>query len=640
MAIVDMSKITIIGLESEKKSIMRYLMKEGFVQVDDASLTAEEDLGELQASLTRDGNDAFCVEMEQDLYQMNQALGILKTFHKEKKKLFAEKLGYQKPTEKEIEAVWNAVESILEKNKSLASIKSKISQLQTSCQLLEPWRSFDIPLDQMSTKHARVILATLPGGNVETVRSQLEEQVPEAFLGSIRQDKNGSLVYLITHREKTDEAVECLRAFDFSPVSFPDFKGTVQENITRLEKEIAQQKEAYEATVQEIIGLASQKAAIENLYDYDTIRLEEMRTTEKLLKTEASFYLKGWVPTKKADNLVKELAQKYRCYIETQKATAEDNYPVLLENNALVTPFESITNMYSCPSPKDIDPNKIMSVFFLIFFGIMMGDAGYGLLITIACFIYVKKAKLPKGEGNLIKMMGLCGVSTTIFGFLMGSFFGFSTPGLINPLENVMFLMAASLILGLIHIYVGLGIKGYMLLRDKDVVSFICDIVLWYIFITGVCLVIVPIVAGDIGIFAEIGKYLAIIGAIGIILTGGRSFKGIIVKLFKGVTSLYGITSYFGDVLSYTRLMALCLSSGVIAQVINLLGEMTGPVPAIFIGIAGHAINLFIGALGAYVHTSRLQFVEFFGKFYEGGGIPFTPFRLKTKYTKINKEEM
>ena len=239
--------------------------------------------------------------------------------------------------------------------------------------------------------------------------------------------------------------------------------------------------------------------------------------------------------------------------------------------------------------------------------------------------------------------MGICGISTAIWGFVFGSVFGSSLPGIpviINPLKDVMVLMAMSLVFGIIHIYIGLGIKGYTLLRDGDVIGFISDIILWYIFITGVCLLIIPVVAGDIGIFSVIGKYLAIIGMVGIILTNGRAYKGIFMKLFKGTSALYGITGYFGDILSYTRLMALCLSSGVIGQVINLLGAMAGPVGMIIIGLIGHSINLFIGALGAYVHTSRLQFVEFFGKFYEGGGEAFTPFKFRTKYTSINEEEM
>ena len=199
--------------------------------------------------------------------------------------------------------------------------------------------------------------------------------------------------------------------------------------------------------------------------------------------------------------------------------------------------------------------------------------------------------------------------------------------------------MGMSLAFGIVHIYVGLGIKGYMLIRDGKALDALFDVGLWYLFITGICLLVIPVVAGPIGIFGEIGKYLAIVGAIGLVLTQGRSFKGIIMKGYKGVASLYGITSYFADILSYSRLMALCLSTGVIGQVINLLGDIAGPIPAIFICVIGHTANLLINALGAYVHTSRLQYVEFFGKFFEGGGIPFSPFKRKTKYTAIRTEQ-
>ena len=198
--------------------------------------------------------------------------------------------------------------------------------------------------------------------------------------------------------------------------------------------------------------------------------------------------------------------------------------------------------------------------------------------------------------------------------------------------------MGLALLLGIIHIYVGMLMKAIMLVKEKKIFDAICDILFWYLLLTGVFMLVIPIVAGDIGIWSVVGKYLAIIGVIGVLLTGGRKEKNIIKKFTKGLSSLYGITSYFSDVLSYSRLMALCLSTGVIAQVVNLLGGLVGPIPAVIVGIIGHGFNLANSALGSYVHTSRLQYVEFFGKFYEGGGKEFTPFKYKNKYTRIKEE--
>ena len=326
--------------------------------------------------------------------------------------------------------------------------------------------------------------------------------------------------------------------------------------------------------------------------------------------------------------------------IKVRPEEENEQAPVLVQDNRVVEPFQSITNMYSVPNKHELDPNPVMAIFYILFFGLMLSDVGYGLLLTLGCLFFIKKKKYERGEGKLVKLLTYCGVSSVVWGFFFGSFFGDLIPikGILNPLKDVMPLMGLALLLGIVHIYTGMFMKAIQLIREKKVLDAICDIGFWYLLLTGVFLLVVPIVAGDIGIWSEVGKYLAIIGVVGVILTGGRKEKNIFKKCTKGVSSLYDITSYLSDVLSYSRLMALCLSTGVIAQVVNLLGGLVGPIPAIFVGIIGHGFNLANSALGSYVHTSRLQYVEFFGKFYEGGGKEFTPFKYKNKYTKIKEE--
>lgn len=639
MAIVKMNKISLIGLESEKSHILKLLMKRGFVQIDDSSYLTDE--GELSGIVEKDGDDSKVIELEQIIYSVEQAITTLSKNIQAKKGLFSPKKDFEGLTSKEVEKIYGYAKEINYLNQEFNTLKNEENTVISNKNLLLPWEKFDVPLKEMKTKKAKILLGTfLSSIDLGAVNSKLSNEAPESFVGSINADKQFSYVYLISHKETFDTAIDVLKEFSFTPVTFSDMTKTPSAEIKDFETRLIEISQKQQEITEKIKSFASSLSALENLYDYYCIERDRYKITSNIIKTKESFCINGWLPSEKSDSLVRELTEKFNCYIETEEGNSEEGYPVLLKNNSIVTPFEDITNMYSTPNTKDVDPTGIMTIFYIIFFGIMLGDAGYGLLIAAACFFVVKKAKMKKGEGNLIKLMGICGISTAIWGFLLGSFFGVATPGIINPLEDVMLLMAMSLVFGIIHIYIGLAIKGYMLLRDGDVVSFICDIVLWYIFITGVCIVIIPIVAGDIGSVVEVGKYLAIIGVVGIVLTGGRSYKGIFLKLFKGVSSLYGITGYFGDILSYTRLMALCLSSGVIAQVINLLGAMAGPVGIVLIGLIGHAVNLFIGALGAYVHTSRLQFVEFFGKFYEGGGKAFKPFKFNTKYTTINKEEM
>ena len=642
MAIVNMNKISIVGLQLEKDQILKFLMKKGFVQIDDsADLLEDEFFGKL---LKKDSREQLVYEYEQKMSSINVAIETLKSNTKIKKSMLSPKDDFKNISIDYAEKLYEDILEINNISKQINSLKSEENSLLNTKETLTPWIKFDLDLGNSSTKYSRTILGTIPTtSNIDQVTNKLYDEVPESVIGIINEDKQFRYIFVIVHKYSLYNATEVLREYGFSQVTFGLLEYSPKTEINNIENKINEIQNNRNILIEKLKNYCEKIKEYENLYDYYMVIRDENKIVENFIKTKTTFCLNGWLPSKKADSLVKTLTENYKCYVETEKGNKDEGYPVLLENNSFVTPFEDIVNMYSTPSTKDVDPSGIMAFFYIIFFGMMLADAGYGILISLACLFIVKKTKFKKGQGNLIKLMGICGISTAIWGFVFGSVFGSSLPGIpviINPLKDVMVLMAMSLVFGIIHIYIGLGIKGYTLLRDGDVIGFISDIILWYIFITGVCLLIIPVVAGDIGIFSVIGKYLAIIGMVGIILTNGRAYKGIFMKLFKGTSALYGITGYFGDILSYTRLMALCLSSGVIGQVINLLGAMAGPVGMIIIGLIGHSINLFIGALGAYVHTSRLQFVEFFGKFYEGGGEAFTPFKFRTKYTSINEEEM
>ncbi|HIT86300.1 MAG TPA: V-type ATP synthase subunit I [Candidatus Coprocola pullicola] len=641
MAIVEMSKLSIVGLNTDKSDMLSLLIKRGLVQIDDSAYLLEEE--EYGQTLHRDSAEADVIQLEQKISLIGQCLESIQKYVTVKKPMFAPKRGYRSiESEAEEDKIFETAVNINMFHRDLESAKNEENAAIMKKEMLLPWASLDVELHQLETKHSKMILGTFPTTmKLEHVRSKLEEVALESVVNVVKSDKQFDYCYVIAHKEVYDNAMEALKEFGFVPAALPRVEGTAQQGIKEFEKLIDKRKKEQQQLQEDIKAFADMIPALENLYDYYTIEKQQKKAHEKLVKTENTFCLTGWVASKEANRLTEELTSKFNCVVETQQGNKEEGYPILLENNSLVTPFESITNMYSCPSTKDIDPNSIMSFFYIVFFGMMLSDAGYGVVIALVSFFIVKKAKMKKGEGNLFKLLGWCGISTIVWGCIFGGIFGdlIAIPTLINPLEDVMVLMGLSLLFGIIHIYVGLGIKGYMLIRDGKAIDALFDVGLWYVFVTGICLLVIPVVAGPIGIWSEVGKYLSIIGAVGLILTQGRSFKGIFMKGFKGVSSLYGITSYFADILSYSRLMALCLSTGVIGQVINLLGDIAGPIPAIFIGVIGHTANLLINALGAYVHTSRLQYVEFFGKFFEGGGSPFEPFKRRTKYTAVSSEQ-
>jgi V/A-type H+-transporting ATPase subunit I len=286
----------------------------------------------------------------------------------------------------------------------------------------------------------------------------------------------------------------------------------------------------------------------------------------------------------------------------------------------------------------------------------MLCDAGYGILITVACAVCLKKYHLEGTTFKMVKLMVYCGISTIFWGALFGSWFGnivqvFSNtilnkevivkPLWFDPLNDPMKLLIFSLGLGVIHIFLGMGIKAYMQIREGKWFDAICDEGFWYFTIIGLLAWLGGASISEA--IVPIGKWLTIIGAIGLLLTGGRHNKGI-GKITGGLSTLYNITGYMSDILSYARLLALGLASGVIAQVVNTMGSLFGGgviglIALIIVFIFGHALNIAINALGAFIHSSRLQYVEFFGKFYEDGGEPFRPFCKKTKYIRIEQEE-
>ncbi|NLX71520.1 MAG: V-type ATP synthase subunit I, partial [Clostridiales bacterium] len=310
--------------------------------------------------------------------------------------------------------------------------------------------------------------------------------------------------------------------------------------------------------------------------------------------------------------------------------------PVLLSNAKLVEPFEVITELYSLPDPRGLDPNLYMAPFFFVFFGMMLSDAGYGIITSLLAGYALYKFKLAGTGKKFAAMLFLCGISTVIWGAIFGGWFGdliTLKPLWINPLDNPLSVLILSFVMGVVQIYAGIILNAYKNIRAGHVADALMDQGLWLVLLTGLLMFVKPELT-------SVGKYMAALGAIGLILTQGRAQKSIIKKFTSGVLSLYDITGYLSDVLSYSRLLALGLTTGVIATVINTMaktvaGNIIGYIVMALIIVGGHVFNLAINVLGAYVHSSRLQYIEFFSKFYDSGGRAFDPLRVKTTYVDL-----
>ena len=320
----------------------------------------------------------------------------------------------------------------------------------------------------------------------------------------------------------------------------------------------------------------------------------------------------------------------------------DEVYPVAFKNPAVVRPFEIITKLYSMPKHTSIDSNIYMAPFFFTFFGIMLGDAAYGLIMAVLGTYFTIKLKL-KGDGARMGwLLTLLGIATLIWGAVFGSWFGDGgarigiAPIWFDPMTNPMLMLGLCFGLGLIQIFTGMGIKAWINIKRGLYLDAIFDQGLWYMLLIGLMLMVTPVSA--------VGGYMAIIGAVGLVLTQGRSQKTILSKFASGLLSLYNISAYLSDVLSYSRLFALGLATAVIGIVFNQLGAMLGAswitfIFALLILFIGHLFNIAVSVLGAFVHSSRLQYIEFFGKFFEGGGKAFRPLDIKTKFTEVLEEE-
>lgn len=658
MAIVKMNKITLIALEAYKEEIIESLMNLGVVEI--VNINPEEAEDGFSKIVVRDGDEASVLDIDEQASKVKSAIDCLGRYDTRKKGMFEFKRSIDQRKYNEFarhsEKIKRAADEINEYNEFLSALKAEENRLMGLIASLLPWRGTDIPLDVASTKSTIVSTGVVPSpADAERLKQEFREAIPESYIRIVSEDREQTYLLVIYHRDVEEEALCALKQYGFSRVAFKDLTGTPENAISRLEGRIKEIKKEYRDTEKNIACLTDKKEDIEVLYDSLIIRRDRKKVLCNMVRTGSVFMLEGWLPERSVDkvkNAVERLTEE--CVIDIRKPEKDEEYPVLLENNSLVKPFELITELYSLPSSKSIDSNAIMAPFYFVFFGMMVSDAGYGLLMAVATGIILRKLK-PKGMAfKLLKLLFFGGISTFIWGALFGGWFGniielvtsgrFAIPPLwFNPLDDPMRLLLWSFIFGAVHIFTGMGIKAYMLIRDGNYIDALFDIGFWYIFLIGLAAFGVGSSMGSTGIAAA-GKYAAVSGAVLLVITQGRSQKGIIKKFFSGILSLYNVTGFLSDILSYSRLLALGLATGVIADVINTMGTLFGfSIPGIIVLVivftVGTVFNILINVLGAYVHASRLQYVEFFGKFFEGGGEGFKPFKINTKYININKQE-
>ena len=507
---------------------------------------------------------------------------------------------------------------------------------------LEPWEALDVPLDHHGTTHTVSRLEVCPAGvDLDAVRAELNAAEAAAELYEISADKQQRYTYLLCLRSEEEKVQEILRAHGFSVTVFSIPQGTAKENIAHEDELIARNRAQQKDTVETLEGCEGDRDALRLYADRLTTEALREENVESLLTDGTILFFEGWAPADKLDEVGK-LLDECGCAWEASDPTEEEipDVPVSLRNNWFTRPLNMVTDMYSLPSYTGVDPNPLMSFFFILFYGIMMADMAYGLIMIAMSLVVIKKSK-PNGPTmrNMMPLMGWCGVSTFIMGALTGGFFGdfipqllklinpastFTMPALFNPLDDAVTALVGSLVLGVIHIFFGMGVSVSMKVKRGQVMDALCNEGAWYlVFALGAA----AILTGN--------KIFLIAIIVLLVLTQGYGKQGIVGKLMGIFGSLYSnITG-----LSYSRLMALMLAGAVIAQVFNTIGSITGNVVAFFIiSMVGNALNFALNLLGCYVHDMRLQCLEFFSRFYEDGGKPFKPLSIQTRYVDIVNE--
>lgn len=670
MAVVPMKRVLIAAMRRDRKPILELLQRTGALEIH--SSVAEDDV------FTHQDMSGARATFESNARLAADAAAILDVYVPVEGSLLSSLEGREQLSLTEYGALVSRQTVILQDARRILSLEKEkkekqetIPKLESQLVALAPWAGFDLPLNFAGTKTTAAFTGTLPGElSLEQVSELLKEagvSLEEQEIQVISASPEQTAIFLVCERKEQEKVKEALRRLNFARPM--ETSVNPAQAMTDLEKEIRKLRDDTDSLKKELCAMADRRRDLHFLQDYFRMRSDKYGVIGELAQSRRVFLVEGYVPAEKCDALEEKIVTGFDAVFEAYEPAEAEEVPVLLKNNGFASPVESVVESYSMPGKGELDPSMLVACFYYILFGLMLSDAAYGLIMVIGCALALHKVpRMEEGMKKTLKMFLYCGISTTVCGFLFGSFFGdavnviattffhrpdVSLPAIwFEPIDKPMKMLVFCFAVALVHLFVGLGAKLYMCVKEGKILDGIYDVVFWYLLVGGavVYLLTMPMFTQMLGLSftlsADAGKVsgiIAIAAAIGIILTSGRESKSWFKRILKGLYGVYGVTSYLSDILSYSRLLALGLATSVISSVFNKMGSMLGDsifgvIVFILVFVVGHSLNLAINALGAYVHTNRLTFVEFFGKFYEGGGRKFAPFTEETSYFTVKEE--
>lgn len=659
-----MSKVKLLHFElvsplNESKRIIDYIQKLGVADIED---TQDSELLKSDTALERE-------EYRKKYELSKRAVSVIERYCNIKKRFVESFSDYKCIDYREFRVLSDKCDNteqicmdIISVNDEIDKCYQRINDCKRQIDFYTPWCALDIPMASKRTLTTCIYIGSLNGLYSEKQIIELlienDESLSDTAVEIISSNKIQTCAVVIAHSSASDACVRALKQIGFTALEKVE-PALAAKTVEKIKGEIISLENKVEELKNSLKEYVDKYDEIRFLGDYSVIQIDKYKALENSAQTEKAFVLRGYIPEEISEETKFEIEKLFTCQMEFTEPDYENpEVPVLIRNGSFAGGVESITNMYSPPSNKDVDPNPVMAFFYYVFFGFMLSDAGYGILMVL--FSVIARKKLRKSGGSspqFLNMVLFSGISTVFWGAMFGGWFGDLIPIVfteflgydkgpqlalwMDPVSNSMTLLLYSLGMGILQLFAGLLIRFYMLAKEKKYVAAFSETVPIIIFVIGFAILGAGIIVEIPSDISSLGVPLMGVGAVLIILTGGRNSRSIIGKLGGGLYTLYTVaTGYIGDILSYSRLLALSLVTGVVAGAVNILAAMPGNIIIfVIIFVVGHVMNIAINLIGTYVHTNRLQYVEFFSKFYEGSGVEFKPLKLNLKHFIIKEEK-
>lgn len=648
MAIAKMKKLKLISFQNQKNSILEGIQSLQSVELIDMS-AEYMDVQAMSAS-NREKLEAQSKEWEDHYNEYQVLLSFLREYLPQQKLLTKLRTPKESLTIQEMESQLKNVDSdeLLSKIKSgrenLKNYKRQLDILDEDELFLSKWQKLThLPNQESDKAYIRMLTGTVPQTTSDRFIRTLKEN-PLVYIEEVFQNKEEYGINVAFDKREEKEVIDLLNDNHFTILNYR-FNQVPESELKRITNERQQLLRDTNTVKDQLKGMQEEEWVLKLLIETTYAELQRIRSKRLLVDERNLFVLEGWMEESKVDDIQKVLEERitpdnFALVVDDVQDDENMKVPIVLKNNKFIAPFENITAMYSLPKYNEIDPTPFLAPFYLLFFGMMLADLGYGLLLFAATAVAMKFFHFEKSMKKNLMFFHLLSYPTMMWGLIYGSFFGLELPFvLLSTMDDVNTILLLSVIFGVIQILLGLGLKAYLLFRDKDVLGAISDGVGWIVIFVGLIILILASMVFPNAFLATLGKGVAIGGVMAILIASSLSATNKAAGFGIGLYNLYGITGYVGDIVSYTRLMALGVSGASIALAFNMIIDFLPPVARVTVGvvlfIVLHMVNLGLSLLSAYVHGARLIFVEFFGKFYEGGGKPLDPLTTSEEYIDL-----